>query len=309
MFRIATSTALRQLKGNKPAATTLALASSAPVAPRSFSKARMAPLMQPQVAVAPAHVKGDITTIAIAVAAVLGVAGVGKIWWDASSAANATITKESLASYFNELADIVEELVSQMPQLTEQVMQQARATGQDVSEAQVKAILSDRLGQAVQMADRDLAQKYKFSQESIEVAMLELQDTPEVQVAIFRLQTIIQNSPLGETVELPEDLTADRTLDILAQVLESLGRAMKEAIDDAKKAGMKDVTAEAHMWQENYMKKTTAYTEEVHTQYGVSEPVLNAAVSKYSQDPNFQAQLQALLEKHQKNFQEMGLQV
>ncbi|KAF0718581.1 hypothetical protein AaE_010617 [Aphanomyces astaci] len=323
MFRAASSSAMRHLHTKRltPAAgaalsipgTTMkssitgfrGVATSSASCPRAF--------------VEPAHVRGDVTVVAIAVAAVLGAAGVGKIWWDASSSQTG-VTKDNLASYFNELADIVDELVvsSQMPQVTQAVMEQARSTGQKITEDQVKAMLVERLGQAVQMADQDLARKYHFDQESIEKAMVELQHEPKVQAAIQRLQSVIENSPLGETVEVPEDLTADRTLEIMTLVLDGVSRAMEEALAEAKQAGMKNVNLEGHLWQEKYMEKTYAYTAKIHEQYFVTEPILNAAVAKYSQEnPAFQAQLQALLEKHQVKyvhvpsciFQRMGLQV
>ncbi|ETW01906.1 hypothetical protein H310_06460 [Aphanomyces invadans] len=314
MFRTVSASAMRHLHAKRltPAAgaalSVPGAAVNASIVPRLHGIASMS-TTYPRACVTPAHVRGDVTTIAIAVAAVLGAAGVGKIWWDASSSQTG-VNKDNLASYFNELADIVEELVSQMPQLMDAVMQQARATGQQITEAQVKAMLVERLGQAVQMADQDLARKYKFDQEAIETAMVELQHEPKVQAAIARLQSVIENSPLGETVEVPADLTADRTLEIMTLVLDGVSRAMEEALAEAKQAGMKNVNLEGHMWQENYMQKTYAYTAEIHEKFAVTEPILNAAINKHSQeDPAFQAKLQALLEKHQANFQRMGLQV
>ncbi|ETV73762.1 hypothetical protein H257_11455 [Aphanomyces astaci] len=313
MFRAASSSAMRHLHTKRltPAAGA-ALSIPGTTMKSSISGFRGVATSSascPRAFVEPAHVRGDVTVVAIAVAAVLGAAGVGKIWWDASSSQTG-VTKDNLASYFNELADIVDELVSQMPQVTQAVMEQARSTGQQITEDQVKAMLVERLGQAVQMADQDLARKYHFDQESIEKAMVELQHEPKVQAAIQRLQSVIENSPLGETVEVPEDLTADRTLEIMTLVLDGVSRAMEEALAEAKQAGMKNVNLEGHLWQEKYMEKTYAYTAKIHEQYFVTEPILNAAVAKYSQEnPAFQAQLQELLEKHQVNFQRMGLQV
>ncbi|KAF0687189.1 Aste57867_21045 [Aphanomyces stellatus] len=309
MFRHATSTALRQLNAKAPKPAMSAVAFSFPAAASSSTPAASITARRFSAAAAvraPAHVKGDVTTIAISVAAILAAAGVGKIWWDASS--EAVVTKEKLASYFNELAAIVENLVSQFPAMMDTVMQQAKSQGQQISEAQIKNVLVERLGQAIQMADQDLSKKYQFTQEALEVAMLEMQQEPEVQAAIQRLQLVIDNSPLGETVEVPEDLTADLTFTIMSEVLDGVSRAMEEALDEAKKAGMKNVSLEGHLWQEAYMQKTYMYTAEIHLKYNVTEPILNAAVSKYSQEnPEFQHKLQALLAKHQENFQRMGL--
>jgi hypothetical protein len=57
----------------------------------------------------PRHVKGDIATVAVGIAAGMAVLGVGKIWWDASS--SATVSKEKLIDYFTELAYTIENLV------------------------------------------------------------------------------------------------------------------------------------------------------------------------------------------------------
>ncbi|RHY50265.1 hypothetical protein DYB30_000367 [Aphanomyces astaci] len=175
MFRAASSSAMRHLHTKRltPAAGA-ALSIPGTTMKSSISGFRGVATSSascPRAFVEPAHVRGDVTVVAIAVAAVLGAAGVGKIWWDASSSQTG-VTKDNLASYFNELADIVDELV--------------------------------------------------------------------VSVAF----------PLGETVEVPEDLTADRTLEIMTLVLDGVSRAMEEALAEAKQAGMKNVNLEGHLWQE-----------------------------------------------------------
>ncbi|RQM22489.1 hypothetical protein B5M09_006528 [Aphanomyces astaci] len=186
MFRAASSSAMRHLHTKRltPAAGA-ALSIPGTTMKSSISGFRGVATSSascPRAFVEPAHVRGDVTVVAIAVAAVLGAAGVGKIWWDASSSQTG-VTKDNLASYFNELADIVDELV-------------------------------------------------------VSVALLH----------IFRAFT--DTAPLGETVEVPEDLTADRTLEIMTLVLDGVSRAMEEALAEAKQAGMKNVNLEGHLWQE-----------------------------------------------------------
>ncbi|KDO26162.1 hypothetical protein SPRG_08523 [Saprolegnia parasitica CBS 223.65] len=254
----------------------------------------------------PAHVKGDLATVAIGIAAGLAVLGVGKIWIDAS--ASGDVSKENLVNYFLELAHNIEHLVGQLPQLAEQVIQHATTTGQQISEEQVHQVLIERLGHAVQMADQELSKKYRFSQEGIEKAMAEFQHDADVVAAIQRLEQVIQNSPLAQVnVSIPEDFTPEKALDVMAKILDAIGRAIEEAIADAKANGLKDVNAEKEMWQEAYLRKTQQYTEEIHQEVGIDEAVMNAAINQFAQDPAFGLKLQELLQVQQAKFQALGI--
>ncbi|EQC36243.1 hypothetical protein SDRG_06350 [Saprolegnia diclina VS20] len=254
----------------------------------------------------PAHVKGDLATVAIGIAAGLAVLGVGKIWIDAS--ASGDVSKENLVNYFLELAHNIEHLVGQLPQLAEQVIHHATSTGQQISEEQVHQVLIERLGHAVQMADQELSKKYRFSQEGIEKAMAEFQHDADVVAAIQRLEQVIQNSPLAQVnVSVPEDFTPEKALDVMAKILSAIGRAIEEAIDEAKANGLKDVNAEKEMWQEAYLRKTQQYTEEIHQEVGIDEAVMNAAINQFAQDPAFGLKLQELLQVQQAKFQALGI--
>ncbi|OQR82688.1 hypothetical protein ACHHYP_15635 [Achlya hypogyna] len=254
----------------------------------------------------PAHVKGDLATVAIGIAAGLAVLGVGKIWMDAS--ATGDVSKENLVNYFLELAHNIEHLVGQLPQLAEQVIHHATASGQQISEEQVHQVLVERLGQAVQMADQELSKKYRFSAEGIEKAMAAYQHDADVVAAIQRLEQVIQNSPLAQVnVTIPEDLTPEKAIDIMAQVLNAIGRAIEEAINEAKAKGMKDVNLEKELWQEAYLRKTQQYTEEIHREVGIDEAIMNAAINQFAQDPAFGLKLQGLLEEQQAKFQALGI--
>ncbi|ETW01905.1 hypothetical protein H310_06459 [Aphanomyces invadans] len=218
-----------------------------------------------------------------------------------------SVSKKQLVRYLNDVAETIEGIVAQLPDLANMVMEEARSIGQHIPEEQVKAILSQRLGEAVRMAEASVAEKHALSEDAIKTAVHEMHTDPEVRRAIENFQRVIDNSPLGETVDVPPHVTADYTLTAMAAVLDGVGRAMEEALAEAKAAGMRDITTEAHMWQDLYVQKSTVYTLERHSKYRVTEPILNAAVAKYKDDATFQAKLQTLLEKHQANFQRMGL--
>ncbi|RHY29782.1 hypothetical protein DYB32_004855 [Aphanomyces invadans] len=205
-----------------------------------------------------------------------------------------SVSKKQLVRYLNDVAETIEGIVAQLPDLANMVMEEARSIGQHIPEEQVKAILSQRLGEAVRMAE---ASKHALSEDAIKTAVHEMHTDPEVRRAIENFQRVIDNSPLGETVDVPPHVTADYTLTAMAAVLDGVGRAMEEALAEAKAAGMRDITTEAHM----YVQKSTVYTLERHSKYRVTEPILNAAVAKYKDDATFQAKLQTLLEKHQAN--------
>ncbi|OQS03879.1 hypothetical protein THRCLA_03839 [Thraustotheca clavata] len=279
---------------------------SLPIPAFSASKTtQMAPVFKSMHST-PKHVKGDLATVAIGIAAGLAVLGVGKMWMDAS--ASSDMSKENLVNYFLELAHNIEHLVEQLPQLADQVIQHATSTGQQISEEQVHQVLIERLGQAVQMADQELSKKYRFSQEGIEKAMALYQQDADVIAAIQHLESVIQNSPLAQVnVTIPEDLTPERALEVMARVLNAIGRAIEEAINEAKAQGMKDVNAEKEKWQEAYLRKTQQYTEEIHREVGIDDQVMNAAINQFAQDPAFGMKLQQLLQEQQAKFQALGI--
>ncbi|CAK4119623.1 unnamed protein product [Aphanomyces euteiches] len=217
------------------------------------------------------------------------------------------VTKEKLVAYLREVAETVENLVAQLPELANLFMEESRANNQHIPEEQIRGVLVEKLGEAIRVAETSVAEKLKVTEDEIKAAVRDHHGEPEVQEAIQNFQRVIENSPLGESVEVPAEMTAELTLEVMSRVLDAVGRAMEEALEDAKKAGLRDVAADAHMWQDNYVQKSTAATIAIHNEYNVSEPILNASVAKYNQDPAFQVKLQTLVEKHQQNFQRLGL--
>ncbi|RHZ32144.1 hypothetical protein DYB31_000349 [Aphanomyces astaci] len=191
------------------------------------------------------------------------------------------VTKKQLVRYLNEVAETIEGIVAQLPDLAKMVMEEANALGQYVPEDQVQTILAQRLSEAVRMAEA-----------SVRVSLYPIQNA----------QCIHTPPPVEAAVDVPSHVTAEYTLTAMSAVLDGVGRAMEEALAEAKAAGLRDVTADAHMWQDAYVEKSTAYTAELHALYRVSEPILNAAVAKYKDNASFQAKLQTLLGKHQENL-------
>ncbi|RQM22488.1 hypothetical protein B5M09_006529 [Aphanomyces astaci] len=244
-----------------------------------------------------------------------------------SNTSGSPVTKKQLVRYLNEVAETIEGIVAQLPDLAKMVMEEANALGQYVPEDQVQTILAQRLSEAVRMAEASVrvslypiqnaqcihTHKYSLAELDIKHAVHDMHTDPDVRRAIENFQRVIENSPLGQAppveaaVDVPSHVTAEYTLTAMSAVLDGVGRAMEEALAEAKAAGLRDVTADAHMWQDAYVEKSTAYTAELHALYRVSEPILNAAVAKYKDNTSFQAKLQTLLGKHQENFQRMGL--
>ncbi|ETV73761.1 hypothetical protein, variant [Aphanomyces astaci] len=173
-----------------------------------------------------------------------------------SNTSGSPVTKKQLVRYLNEVAETIEGIVAQLPDLAKMVMEEANALGQYVPEDQVQTILAQRLSEAVRMAEASLADKYSLAELDIKHAVHDMHTDPDVRRAIENFQRVIENSPLGQAppveaaVDVPSHVTAEYTLTAMSAVLDGVGRAMEEALAEAKAAGLRDVTADAHMWQD-----------------------------------------------------------
>ncbi|KAF0719830.1 Aste57867_750 [Aphanomyces stellatus] len=259
------------------------------------------------------------TTLAIGVAVVaVTLVALVKIVMDASSSSSSSPStsattddgvvskKDKLHGYLTSVAKSVEEWMAHMPELTQRVMEEAKARGEFIPEEQLHAALAERMQEAFQAAEENASATFDMSNEAVQEAVQELHEDPDILVAMQRLQAALGQTPL--VADVPDDLTPRRTLDAMGKILQVVVRAMEEALAAARARGMKNPNADMHLWQDQYMQKTVAYTAAIYQELGVTEAILNAAVAKYGQeDMAFQGQLQGMLMQQQEHFKRLGL--
>ncbi|KAF1789267.1 hypothetical protein GQ600_1283 [Phytophthora cactorum] len=328
---------LRQSARTAPARRAAVSASfaSAPRALVEQTRVNAAPFVaQPQ------HVKADPTGIVAGIAIVGALIGVGKMWWDASSSSAAEplafqeIPQAEIALFFTELTASIQDLFKQLPEIENAVHKYLKDNNQELSDAEFNQAIQSQLYQMMEGIEQQIVAKRQWSRQSLEFALEKYAQDAEILKLQEDLNTIMRSVfPAPEPVEIPEDLTADKTLAILKEMVAGWRRPW-HMLAHARAEGITDVQKAMEEFQYLYMEHVEQMTQAQMKTHGISQQVLNCrqvelydgyltycvincsitdsfgALQKYhGESEQFRQQVEQIYAHQAKAFQKMGLPV
>ncbi|KAI9980109.1 hypothetical protein PInf_026776 [Phytophthora infestans] len=294
---------------------TVSASSSFSCAPRALVQqacVNAAPLVaQPQ------HMKADPTGIVAGIAIAGALIGVGKMWWDASSSSTVEppafqeIPQAEIALFFTELTAAVKDLFKQLPEIENAVRKYLKDNNHELSDAEFKQAILSQLYQMMEGIEQQIVAKRLWSRQSLEFALEKYAQDPEVLKLQDNLNTIMRSVfPAPEPVEVPEDLTADKTLVILKEMVRGMEKAMADMLAHARAEGITDVQKAMEEFQYLYMEHVEQMTQTQMKTHGISQEILTAALQKYhTESEQFRHQVEQIYAQQAKAFQKMGLPV
>ncbi|POM65179.1 Hypothetical protein PHPALM_19149 [Phytophthora palmivora] len=274
-------------------------------APRAIVHPRVnaKPLVQPQ------HVKADPTGVVAGIAIVGALIGVGKMWWDASSSSSEAeplafqdIPQAEIALFFAELTTAVKELFRQLPEIDNALRKYLKENNVELSDAEFKQTILQQLYQTMEGIEQQIVGQRKWSRQSLEFALEKYAQDPEILKLQEELNTVMQSVfPAPEPI--PDDLTADKTLAILKEMVASMEKAMSDMLAHARAEGITDVRKAMEEFQYLYMEHVEQMTQAQMKTHGISQQVFSAALQKYhSESEEFRQQVEKIYAQQAKTY-------
>ncbi|CAH0488839.1 unnamed protein product [Peronospora farinosa] len=271
------------------------------------------------VAIQPQHVKADPTGVVAGIAIVGALIGVGKMWWDSSHllseetevVAFQEIPQAEIALFFTDLTAAVNDLFSQLPEIENAVRKYLKENNHELSDAEFQQSILSQLYQMMEELEKQIVGKRRWSRQSLEFALEKYAQDEEIlklQEALNNLMQTVFPAPIP--VEIPEDLTADKTLAILKEMVAGMEKAMSDMLAHARTEGINDVREAMEEFQNLYMEHVEQATQKQMNAHGISQEVFAAALQKYNtEDEQFRQQVEQIYTQQAKAFQKMGLPV
>ncbi|KAG7380652.1 hypothetical protein PHYPSEUDO_006954 [Phytophthora pseudosyringae] len=292
-------------------------------APAFVQQARVnaAPLAQPP------HVQADPTGVVAGIAIVGALVGVGKMWWDASSSPSGQaeplafqeIPQAEVALFFTELSAAVRDLFKQLPEIENAVRKYLKDNNHELSDAEFKQAILSQLYQMMEGIEQQIVAKRQWSRQSLEFALEKYAQDAEILKLQEDLNTLMRSVfPAPEPVVVPDDLTADKTLAILKEMVAGMEKAMADMLAHARAEGITDVQKAMEEFQYLYMEHVEQMTQAAMKANGISQQVrmctavrvFTAALQKYhTESEQFRQQVEQIYAQQAKTFQKMGLPV
>ncbi|CAH0515315.1 unnamed protein product [Peronospora belbahrii] len=270
-------------------------------------------------AIHPQHVKADATGVVVGIAIAGALISVGKMWWDGSVLSSEDtelvalkeIPQAEIVVFFTELTAAVKDLFSQLPEIEDAVRKYVKDNNHELSDAEIQQAVLSQLYQMMEGIEQQIAGKRKWSRQSLEFALEKYAED----AAILKLQDDLNNLmqtvfPAPKLVEIPENLTADKTLAILKEMVAGMEKAMLDMLAHAREEGINDIRKAMEDFQYLYMEHVEQATKAQMKAHGISQEIFTAALQKYhTENEQFRQQVEQIYTKQAKAFQKMGLPV
>ncbi|CEG49444.1 uncharacterized protein PHALS_07208 [Plasmopara halstedii] len=273
---------------------------------------------QASINAAPTHyVKSDTTGIVAGVAVVGALIGVGKMIWSASSSSSSEtklpaiqdISQAEIALFFTELLTGVDDLFKELPKIESALRNYLKDNNHEVSDAEFQQAILSQLYQMMEGLEQQVVEKRKWSHKSLEIAL----DKYAQDAEILKLQedlNALMRTVFPSPVEVPDDLTADKTLAILKEMVAGMEKAMADMLAHARAEGITDVEKAMEEFQSLYLEHVESMTQAQMKAHGISQQVFATALQKYhTEDEQFRKQVEQIYTQQAEAFRKMGVPV
>lgn len=223
-----------------------------------------------------------------------------------------TVSKENLIVILDEITNQMSAVVVQLAKLEQKVRQESLAVGTPIPEDQLAAYLMSQFETAMKAVEENVYSKYSCKEEDIQLASEYYAEDPDVAAVVQKLKqlfAVIMGQPL-DTVEVPDDLTLEKVVEIMEETMEAMNVAMENTCAELRGQGMSsDENDFQNAVNQIYIKRAEEATSRVHEERGITRHVLQAAMIKYQQDPIFLRRMGELQAEQNERFQAAATQL
>ncbi|KAF1335582.1 hypothetical protein FI667_g1047, partial [Globisporangium splendens] len=263
----------------------------------------------------PEHYANDVTGIVAGVAIVGAIVGVGKMWWDASSApasagnkyspvAFEEIPHKEMTQFFAELITNVQALFKQIPEIENAMHTYMKSNNIELDDNQFKQALMQQLYQMMEALEQEIVGKRQWSRQSLEAAFEKFAEDAEILALQQELQQIMQSVfPAPEPVDVPDHMTAEKTLEIFTSLVNGMETALKDMLAHAKTEGITNANKAMEEFQHLYLEQVEQLSEALMKTHGITQE------KAVQEDDKFRQQVEAIYAKQAKTFRNLGLDV
>lgn len=250
-------------------------------------------------------VKADALGVCAALVGVGSVLGLGKLWWDSDQTKD--VTKEDLLNIYDTLADITQQIIMELQRVEAETLKKDEESNESMNKNHLKRALQQKFYEAMSQAEVQIFNEAGQSPELVQKALTTLRFDTDVHARMRRMDDIIRSAQVIFEPELPESLTSEKTLEIVYETMKCMTETLAETISELKTEGVEDVNASIETWQPRYVEKIQPKLQKLHEKHSISQEDLQAAISKYHEDPLFADSLEKIQNEQDKALSEMGL--
>ncbi|TDH65144.1 hypothetical protein CCR75_006856 [Bremia lactucae] len=275
----------------------------------------------------PLIVKADPTSIVAGIAIVGALFGMGKMIWSASSSSAGEakpfvckdISQSEMALFFTELTAATKDLFNQLPEIESAMRKYLKDNNQELNDAEFHQAKLSQLYQMMESIEHQIVASRQWSRQCIQNALekyaqdaeiLKLQeDLNSLMLSYDKSQDdtdcsgVFFTSVFPAPVEIPDELTADKTLDILKEIVASMEKAMVDMLAHARAEGITDVEKAMKEFQSLYMEHVEHMTQAQMKACGISQQIFTAALQKYhAEDELFRLKVQKIYAQQAKAY-------
>merc|ERR1719297_702969 len=131
------------------------------------------------------------------------------------------------------------QIVIQLAKIEQKVRQESVAAGKDIPEESLDAYLMNQFEEAMKAIESQVYKKYKTNEEEVQVATEFYSDDKEVQAVVSKLKQLFrvitgQQEQMEPTMDVPDDLTVEKMIEIMEETMEAMNVAMEETCEEVK---------------------------------------------------------------------------
>lgn len=211
------------------------------------------------------------------------------------------LPKEQLLSILETICTQMGQVVVQLAKLEAKIRQESSQSGRSLPEDQLASYLMGQFEEAMKAIESQVYAKFQTTEDEVKAATEYYEEEQDEDVAngVSKLQELYRVMTGGgfSDAEVPEDLTLEKFIAIMRETMESLNVAMEEVCLEVKELNPEN---KEDAINQRYVKRADALSNEIHAKHGLTRAVLQAAMMKYQQQPEF---LMAMTELQQQQAQ------
>lgn len=211
--------------------------------------------------------------------------------------------KDQLLSILDTICAQMGQVVMQLAKLEAKIRQESSQSGRALPEDQLASYLMGQFEEAMKAIESQVYAKFQTTEDEVKVATeyYEEEEDKDVANAVTKLQDLYRVMMGGgfSDVEVPEDLTLQKFVNIMHETMESLNVAMEEVCLEVKELNPDN---KEDAINQRYVKRADALSAEIHAKHGLTREVLQAAMMKYQQEPAFLMAMTELQQQQAERF-------
>ncbi|CAH0475032.1 unnamed protein product [Peronospora belbahrii] len=211
--------------------------------------------------------------------------------------------KEQLLSILETICTQMGQVVMQLAKLEAKIRQESSQSGRSLPEDQLASYLMGQFEEAMKAIESQVYAKFQTTEEEVKVATeyFEEEDDKDVANAVAKLQELYRVMTGGSfsDVEVPDELTLTKFIEIMQETMESLNVAMEEVCFEVKELNPNN---KEEAINQRYVKRADNLSAEIHAKHGLTREVLQAAMMKYQQESAFLMAMTELQQQQAERF-------